>query len=77
MICTITSPQKTTSYKNIESITLPSFFGQMQILDNHAESFILLQKGDIYLQQSNKQNKIIQIISGECHIKNNIVTIVL
>jgi len=75
--CTITSSQKTMVYKNVRSVTLPAFSGQMQILSGHAESFILLQKGNILLRQSNKKSKIIQNINGECHIKNDVVTIIL
>jgi len=75
--CTIISPQKTIIYKNMQSITLPALSGQMQILPGHAESFILLQKGNISLRQSNKKNKIIQNINGECYIKNDVVTVIL
>ncbi len=75
--CTITSPQKTTVYKNVQSITLPALSGQMQILPGHAESFILLQKGNISLRQSNKESEIIQNINGECYIKNDVVTVIL
>ncbi len=75
--CTITSPKKTTVYKNVRSITLPAFSGQMQILPGHAESFILLQKGDISLLQLNKLSEIIQIINGECYVKNDVVKVIL
>jgi len=75
--CTITSSQKAIVYKNIESITLPVFSGQIQVSPNHAESFVLLKRGDISLKQLNKQSKIIQITSGECCVKNNAVTIIL
>lgn len=75
--CTITSPKKTTVYKNVRSITLPAFSGQMQILPGHAESFILLQKGDISLLQLNKLSEIIQIMNGECYVKNDVVKVIL
>ncbi len=75
--CTITSPKKTIIYKKIASIILPSSSGQMQILPGHAESFILLQKGNIFLQQSNNKKEIIENTKGECHIRNNIITIIL
>jgi len=75
--CTITSPIKTERYQNLLSIVLPAFSGQMQILPGHAESFILLQKGNICLQQLNKESEIIQNINGECYIKNDVVTIIL
>jgi len=75
--CIITSPQKTAVYKNLRSVTLPAFFGQMQILPGHAESFVLLKKGNISLRQLNKKKEIIQNINGECHIRNDVVTIIL
>lgn len=75
--CTITSPKQTIIYKNVQSITLPAFSGQMQILPGHAESFILLQKGELVLSQLNGQSKIIQTINSECYIKNDIVTVIL
>jgi len=75
--CTITSLKKTTTYKNIQSIVLPAFSGQMQILPDHAESFILLQQGNISLRRLNKESEVIQIMNGECHIKDNLVMIIL
>lgn len=75
--CIITSPKKTTVYKNARSITLPAFSGQMQILPGYAESFILLQKGNISLRKLNRQNKIIQIMNGECYIKDDIAMVIL
>ena len=75
--CTITSPKKTMVYKKVQSIILPALSGQMQILPGHAESFILLQKGNISLRQLSKESEIIQNINGECYIKNDVVTIIL
>lgn len=75
--CTITSPQKTTVYKGVKSIILPAFSGQMQILPGHAESFILLRKGNIFLRQLNKEEEVIQNTNGECHVLNDVVTIIL
>jgi len=75
--CTITSPQKTIIYKDVQSIMLPGFSGKMQILPGHAESFVLLQKGDVSLRQLSRPNKIIQIMNGECYIKNNAMTVIL
>jgi len=75
--CIITSPKKTIVYKNVQSIILPALSGQMQILSGHAESFILLQAGNISLRQANKESEIIQNIRGECYIKNDVVTVIL
>ncbi len=75
--CTITSPKETTVYKNVHSVTLPAFYGQMQILPGHAESFILLKEGSISLQQSGKEDEVIQNINGECYVKDDVVTVIL
>lgn len=75
--CTITSPEKKVQYTNVQSVMLPAFSGKMQILSGHAESFVLLKKGDISLKQSRNRNERIQIIDGECYIKNDFVTIIL
>ena len=48
--CIVTSPTKTDAYKDVLSVTLPAFSGPIEVLSNHAESFIFLQKG------SNSQN---------------------
>ncbi|HEC32695.1 MAG TPA: hypothetical protein ENI63_00355 [Candidatus Kaiserbacteria bacterium] len=75
--CTITSPKKTIVYKDVRSVTLPAFYGQMQILPGHAESFILLKEGSISLQQSGKEDEAIQNINGECYVKDDVVTVIL
>jgi len=75
--CTITSQKETTIYRNVQSIKLPALSGKMQILPGHAESFVLMRVGNIFLQQSDKQDKIIQIKNGEFYIKNDKVTIIL
>ncbi|NCF75061.1 MAG: hypothetical protein GWO87_01060 [Xanthomonadaceae bacterium] len=75
--CIITSPKKTTVYKDIQSVTLPSFYGQTQILPGHAEYFLLLNKGNIILQQSRERKKIIQTPSGECCVKNDNIIIII
>jgi len=77
LVCTITSPANTETYKNLKSVTLPAFSGHAQILPGHAESFLILKKGDISLKQENDQNKKIQIDGGECHIKNDTIAVIL
>ena len=62
----------------MSSIMLPAFSSQMQILAGHAESFVLLQKGNIFfLRQLSKQNEVIQTMGGECYIKDDLVVIIL
>ena len=75
--CTVTSPQKTIIYKKAESVSLPAFFGEMQILPGHVESFIVLKQGNIVFKQTNKQDAIVQISEGQCYVKDDNMLIVL
>ena len=75
--CTVTSPKGTKRYQNIKSVTLPAFFGQAQIFPGHAESFFLLEQGNLVFQYSNKQTESLQITTGECYVAGNTVVIVL
>ena len=77
MLYTITSPKKTIRYSNIQSVTLPAYSGQVQILSGHAESFFLLKQGNIVLRYSIKQMETVPINSGECHVSGNTVVVIL
>ena len=77
MDCKITSSKKTEIYHNVQSVTLPAHSGQMQILPGHAEAFLLLQKGQIALQEENGSTKTIPVPTGECYVKDDLVTIIL
>lgn len=70
IICKIISPQKTLFSGEVESITLPSFNGKAQVLENHAESFFVLRDGDIILQIGNEKKKI-PVKKGIFHIFDN------
>jgi len=56
---------------------LPAFSGQMQILPGHAESFLSLNEGNIVFQESRERKETIQIMNGECYIKDDAVVIIL
>lgn len=75
--CTITSPKETKHYTNVQSVILPAFSGQAQILPGHAESFLLLEQGNIVLRYSNRQIKTVHIPAGECYATNEAVVVVL
>jgi len=76
--CVITSPAETTVYEKALSVSLPAFFGRMQVLPGHAEAFVLLKKGEVVVRQANgPESKIIQIAGGECHIKGDRMAIIL
>ncbi len=75
--CQIISPQKTIIYKNLIKIKLPTYQGIMEVLPFHAETFVLLNSGEITLINENDKKKIVKIVSGECHIENNELVIIL
>lgn len=75
--CVITSSVKKDIYKNIKSIKIPAFLGEMEILPSHAESFVALKKGNIVLRQLDNKEINIQIDNGICYINDNIVKIIL
>jgi F0F1-type ATP synthase epsilon subunit len=69
-------PEQAITYKGVSAVSLPAYSGRMQILPGHAETFLLLLEGDISLRQLNKEDRIVRIKDGECHVKDNVVTIV-
>ncbi|MCD6284033.1 hypothetical protein J7J12_02135 [bacterium] len=73
--CFIISFKKIKIYKGVKIVTLPGVVGKMQVLLNHAESFILLKKGKIIIKNTKK--KVINISKGLCYIKNNNIKIFL
>jgi len=75
--CKIITPQENKEYQELKSISLPTWSGQIEILPDHAESFILLADGDVNLKKINGAEKNIPIPGGECHIKDNLVNIFL
>lgn len=75
MHCIILSPESKQEFEGVQSIILPAFSGELQILPNHAESFISLRQGEIILESG--KPKVIPVEGGIGEIKNNIVTIIL
>jgi len=76
MNCQIISIDKKQSYSKVQSISLPTDSGQMQILANHAEMFVELVGGELILQFANEIKKI-RIDKGICYFKDNICYILL
>ena len=68
--CKIISPQKTIFSGKVKSITLPSAKGECQVLPGHAESFFLLNKGEIILRGEIGEKRI-SISEGIFHIKED------
>ena len=67
----IISLKKTDSYKNIQSVTLPTYSGQVQILPGHAEAFFAIQAGKITLRQKEGEEKNLSTQGGFAHIQDD------
>lgn len=77
MTCVITSPEKTLTYGNLSAVSLPAFAGRMQVLPEHAESFVLLREGEIILRKTDGKKESARIPGGECYIKGDRVSVIL
>jgi len=75
LTCQIISQQAKVVYDNLESVTLPAVSGKMQILHQHAESYILLKPGNVKLKKKNGDEKNIQLNEGVCYLYANTLTI--
>ena len=75
--CVITSPDATAVYKELGSVSLPAFSGEMQILPGHAETFAVLRKGTVILRQPSGKIQTVKIDGGECHIKDDRALVIL
>jgi F0F1-type ATP synthase epsilon subunit len=76
MQCVISSAENKQEFKDITSITLPAYSGELQVLPGHAESFIILQRGQVFLDNGEKL-KAVSISGGVCCIKSDSVSIML
>lgn len=77
MNCVIVSSKKIMKHSELQGITLPAYFGEMEVLPGHAESFISLEEGEVIFKKTDGQSENVKIKEGECHIKNNNIIIIL
>ncbi len=75
--CTVTSKTRTDRYENLRAVSLPGVSGEFEVMDNHAEAFFILDKGNISLKFANGEEKKISIANGGCYVKDNSVLIFL
>ncbi len=75
LTCTISSPQRTETHKDVVRATLPTSSGIMQILPGHCEAFILLKAGDVKLEFSNDTQTTVKINDAQCHVLNETIVI--
>jgi F0F1-type ATP synthase epsilon subunit len=78
MECRIISPKETRQHQGLSAITLPALSGRMEVLPNHAESFVVLGKGEVVLKGGDKEivEKVI-ISKGLFYIKDNRALLIL
>jgi len=76
MTLQFSSPQKTISYSNVQAVILPAYFGQTEILPDHAEAFFALQPGQIILKQENNPKEITISQPALAYINNNHLIII-
>ncbi len=74
--CRLIYPEKIKIYKNLKSITLPSILGEMEVLIDHAQSFVLLKRGTIVLTTVGDRKIKIPVKEGGVYIKDNKVKII-
>jgi len=77
LTCIIVSSDNKKQYNNLESVILPAWSGEMQILPGHAESFFLLKAGDIVLRLADNKKETIRITNGEGCVKNDNISVIL
>jgi len=75
--CKIVSPKKTILYKNLKSICLKTSSGEIQILPQHAQTFALLEEGNIVLTKIDGEKEVFPVKKGCFHFQNNSLLIVL
>ncbi len=76
MTCQIVSLTKTIFYRNVESLSLFTAKGEVEILPGHCEAFFLLKKGPLRLNKGRPHQETLLIKEGVCHIKDNSITII-
>ncbi len=75
--CQIISAKKSLLYKNLQSVSLPAFKGEMQVLPHHAEAFVILKPGNIIMVKSSGQEEVYHLEQGACYLKNDEMVIIL
>lgn len=75
MQCIIITTENKQQFDQVQSITLPAFGGELQILPEHAESFIALRRGTVVLENK-KTNAVVPLEGGICYFKDNFATII-
>ena len=74
--CKIISPDQIAEFHGLRSISLTSIAGNLDILTNHAETFLQLPAGEISLRYRGRVDKK-EISGGEGHFVDNQLVVVV
>jgi len=72
----IISPVETKITEKVNKITISTQKNQIQILKNHAEMFLEVEKGKIYLSGVENEKEV-EVENAEIYVKDNIIKIIL
>lgn len=76
MTCTITSRVATQNIDEVESVTLQTQTGQIELLPGHTEAFIQLEQGSIVCRKNSGEAITIVCASGVCHVRDDTILII-
>lgn len=73
---TVITPEEVNTYDEVESVTVPAAGGEMEILSNHAESFLTLQAGSVVIRLRDKKKITVPVSECIAHIDQDRIVIV-
>ena len=77
MRCVITSSERTETLTDLESVTVITMVGQMEIKKSHAEYFANLPPSEVISVGSDGKETRTTIMASVCHVRNDVVTIIM
>jgi F0F1-type ATP synthase epsilon subunit len=75
MIAHVSKPDSNNVIENLTSITLPTTAGEIEVLEDHAELFCILQEGSVTCTDHQQLKTVIPVSNGLVYMNNNEVTI--
>ncbi len=67
----VSSKDKKEAYSDVRRIFLPGVNGRLEILPGHAESFFLLQSGEVTMEAGSGAKNSITLVRGLCWAKDD------
>ncbi len=67
----ISSKDEKETYSDVRRIFLPGVNGRLEILPGHAESFFLLQAGEVTMESDSGVKNSITLVRGLCWAKDD------